>query len=74
MATTQQPFRTEADGGADEEPPSPIDNYIPTFYVGHHESQRPLPVTDSVLRRSQEVGVRSYLPQNCISMAYHTLV
>ncbi|PBP23263.1 protein arginine N-methyltransferase HSL7 [Diplocarpon rosae] len=32
------------------------DDYTPTFYVGHHESKRPLPVTDFVLRQAQDVG------------------
>lgn len=43
--------------GADAEPASPVDDYTPTFYVGHHESKRPLPVTDFVLRQAQDVGV-----------------
>jgi len=64
MATPQQPLRAEAEGGADEEQPSPTDGYIPTFYVGHHESQRPLPITDFVLRQAQEVGVCSSIPQD----------
>lgn len=34
-----------------------IDDFIPTFYVGHHESNRPLPVTDFVLRQAQDIGV-----------------
>ncbi|KAK0110601.1 methyltransferase protein [Cadophora gregata f. sp. sojae] len=42
--------------GADAEPSSPVDDYTPTFYVGHHESKRPLPVTDFVLRQAQDVG------------------
>jgi protein arginine N-methyltransferase 5 len=37
--------------------PSPVDDFTPTFYVGHHESKRPLPVTDFVLRQAQDVGV-----------------
>ncbi|RDW72084.1 hypothetical protein BP5796_08118 [Coleophoma crateriformis] len=32
------------------------DDFTPTFYVGHHESRRPLPVTDFVLRQAQDVG------------------
>lgn len=36
---------------------SPTDDFTPTFYVGHHESKRPLPVTDFVLRQAQDVGV-----------------
>jgi protein arginine N-methyltransferase 5 len=47
--------------GADHDPPSPIDDFAPTFYVGHHESKRPLPVTDFVLRQAQDVGVRTPL-------------
>lgn len=36
---------------------SPPAEYTPTFYVGHHELKRPLPVTDFVLRLAQDVGV-----------------
>jgi protein arginine N-methyltransferase 5 len=43
--------------GAEAEPSSPIDDFVPTFYVGHHESKRPLPVTDFVLRQAQDIGV-----------------
>jgi type II protein arginine methyltransferase len=43
--------------GAEGEPPSPIDDFIPVFYVGHHESKRSLPVTGFVLRRAQDIGV-----------------
>lgn len=43
--------------GADKEASSPVDDYMPTFYVGHHESKRPLPITGSVLRQAQDVGV-----------------
>lgn len=39
------------------DPPSPVDDFTPTFYVGHHESKRSLPVTDFVLRQAQDVGV-----------------
>ncbi|CZT02672.1 related to SHK1 KINASE-BINDING protein [Rhynchosporium graminicola] len=42
--------------GADGEPSSSEDDYTPRFYVGHHESKRPLPVTDFVLRQAQDVG------------------
>ncbi|PQE05217.1 arginine N-methyltransferase 5 protein [Rutstroemia sp. NJR-2017a BBW] len=28
----------------------------PIFYIGHHESKRPLPVTSSLLREAQDVG------------------
>lgn len=34
------------------------DEYTPNFYVGHHELNRPLPVTENVLRLAQDVGVR----------------
>jgi hypothetical protein len=51
MASAPQPLAAEADL------PSPVDDYTPTFYVGHHESRRPLPVTDFVLRQAQDVGV-----------------
>lgn len=44
--------------GMEPEPSSPTEDYTPTFYVGHHESKRPLPVTDFVLRQAQDVGVR----------------
>ena len=33
------------------------DDFIPTFYVGHHESKQSLPVTDFVLRQAQDIGV-----------------
>jgi hypothetical protein len=35
----------------------PSDDFMSIFYVGHHESRRPLPISDSVLRRAQDVGV-----------------
>jgi protein arginine N-methyltransferase 5 len=41
---------------AEGEYPS-ADDFIPTFYVGHHESKRALPVTDFVLRQAQDIGV-----------------
>jgi len=58
MSSPQQP-------GVD--PISPIDDFTPTFYVGHHESKRPLPVTDIVLRHAQDVGVgaHSRLKNSC---------
>lgn len=34
------------------------DNWLPTFYVGQHESKRALPVTDRVLRQAQGCNVR----------------
>lgn len=33
------------------------DENLPTFYIGHHESKRPLPVTEFVLRQAGDVGV-----------------
>jgi protein arginine N-methyltransferase 5 len=45
--------------GADVDPISPQDDFTPTFYVGHHESKRPLPVTGAALRQAQDVGVIS---------------
>ncbi|KAI4161943.1 MAG: hypothetical protein LQ342_004391 [Letrouitia transgressa] len=36
-----------------DSPTSP-DEYMPIFYVGQHESKRPLPVTDQVLRQAQD--------------------
>ncbi|KAM3153852.1 Protein arginine N-methyltransferase 5 [Botrytis cinerea] len=32
------------------------DENLPTFYIGHHESKRPLPVTEFVLRQAGDVG------------------
>jgi hypothetical protein len=39
----------------------PVDDYVPIFYVGHHESRRPLPVTELMLRQAQDAGVSSTL-------------
>lgn len=33
-----------------------VDDYVPTFYVGHHESKRALPVSENTLRQAQDVG------------------
>jgi protein arginine N-methyltransferase 5 len=44
----------------------PIDDYLPTFYVGHHESRRPLPIVNSVLRQAQDVGVSEILSVNVL--------
>jgi protein arginine N-methyltransferase 5 len=52
MTSTQLPL--EADS-------SPVEEFMPVFYVGHHESKRRLPVTDFVLRQAQDVGVSSFL-------------
>lgn len=42
------------------DPSPPVDDYIPTFYVGQHESRRALPITEQVLRQAQDcnVGIR----------------
>lgn len=37
---------------------APVDDFMPIFYVGHHETKRSLPVSESLLRRAQDVGVR----------------
>jgi protein arginine N-methyltransferase 5 len=36
---------------------TPADDFVPTFYIGHHESKRSFPVSESLLRRAQDVGV-----------------
>ena len=46
---------SQADAAAGELPP--MDDFIPTFYVGQHETKRSLPVTDFVLRQAQDIGV-----------------
>lgn len=33
-----------------------VDDFVPTFYVGHHETTRELPITELKLRQSQEAG------------------
>lgn len=33
------------------------DDFMPTFYIGQHESKRTLPVTDQVLRQAQDCAV-----------------
>ncbi|CCU82644.1 protein arginine N-methyltransferase HSL7 [Blumeria hordei DH14] len=38
------------------EPSLPLNDYTPTFYIGHHESRRTLPVVDLALREAQDVG------------------
>jgi hypothetical protein len=53
MSTSQHPLVTEVDSS------SPVEDFMPTFYVGHHESKRQIPVTEFVLRRAQDVGVCS---------------
>lgn len=50
------PFVGEhADADANSE--TAADENPPTFYIGHHESKRPLPVTDFVLQQAMDVGV-----------------
>jgi protein arginine N-methyltransferase 5 len=39
--------------------PLPVEDYVPIFYVGHHESQRPLPISGLMLRQAQNAGVTS---------------
>ena len=42
---------------------TPADDFMPIFYVGHHETKRSLPVSGSLLRRAQDVGVcRNFQP------------
>lgn len=48
---------------ADADSDMAADEDIPTFYIGQHESKRPLPVTDFVLRQAQDVGVCD--PSDC---------
>ena len=40
------------------ESPSAIDDFMPTFYVGQHESKRALPVSNQVVRQAQDCNVR----------------
>ncbi|KAJ5053922.1 uncharacterized protein L3040_000212 [Drepanopeziza brunnea f. sp. 'multigermtubi'] len=57
MSAQPAPAPAAATAGAGEADSfAPDDDYTPTFYVGHHESKRPLPVTDFVLRQAQDVG------------------
>ncbi|KUJ23139.1 Skb1 methyltransferase [Mollisia scopiformis] len=67
MSSLQQPVGAEAD------PESPVDDYMPTFFIGHHESKRPLPVTDKVLRQAQDVGY-DMLTSPITSPHFHTRV
>ncbi|OBT90511.1 hypothetical protein VE02_01171 [Pseudogymnoascus sp. 03VT05] len=36
--------------------PPMVDDYMPTFYVGHHEAGRALPISERTLRQGQDVG------------------
>lgn len=38
---------------------APVDDFVPIFYIGHHETKRSLPISESLLRRAQDVGVCS---------------
>ena len=38
----------------------PEDDWMPTFYVGQHESKRQLPVTEHVLRQAHDCNVSSH--------------
>ncbi|KAG0651580.1 Type II arginine N-methyltransferase [Hyphodiscus hymeniophilus] len=49
MTTSQQLAGAEAESSLTED-------FVPTFYVGHHDSKRPLPVTESALRQAQDLG------------------
>ena len=40
------------------------DDYVPTFFIGQHESKRSRPVTDEVVRRAHECNVGSYSKAN----------
>lgn len=40
---------------------SMADDYTPTFYIGHHESKRALPISERTLRQAQDVGVSALL-------------
>ncbi|RFU34581.1 hypothetical protein B7463_g1783, partial [Scytalidium lignicola] len=40
----------------EEDTSSLVDDYTPTFYVGHHDSARTYPITEVVLRRAQDAG------------------
>lgn len=53
MAFSSSPDKENTDHMANQ----PID-YMPTFYIGHHESIRTQPVTDILLQQVQSVGVR----------------
>src|SRR5438876_416477 len=45
------------------DPASLVDTPAPTFYVGHHQTNRPLPVTAKILNQAQDLGVRfQFLP------------
>lgn len=67
MSTLQQPLV------ADVETASPVEDFIPTFYVGHHESKRLLPVTEFVLRQAQDVGY-DMLTSSITSPHFHSRV
>ncbi len=56
MAELRQPLPS----GPDPMEELPVDDYVPIFYVGHHESQRPLPISELTLRQAQDVGVCAY--------------
>ena len=39
----------------------PEDGWMPTFYVGQHESRRALPVTDHVLQQAHDCNASDFL-------------
>ena len=48
------PFRQVSDKMAAS---TSVDDYMPTFYVGHHDNHRALPTTSRILRKAQDAGV-----------------
>ena len=40
------------------ESPSAVDDSVPIFYVGQHESERQLPISSQLLRQAQDFNVR----------------
>ena len=51
-----------------------LDDYMPTFYIGHHEYRRQLPVTEFALRLATDVGVRSYFENITISAKLRSMI
>ncbi|QSZ36112.1 hypothetical protein DSL72_007237 [Monilinia vaccinii-corymbosi] len=56
MATGTLTMSPSIEEPADADSHVVADEDLPSFYIGHHESKRPLPVTDFVLRQAQDVG------------------
>jgi protein arginine N-methyltransferase 5 len=53
---------------------SPMDEFTPIFYVGHHETKRPLPITDFVLRQAQDVGVCASSRNTEKMLIFHSMI